>query len=89
MIKISSVIFLWTIQLGQLFLLTCSVPCIVHPPKHYSNSNSFITHFILQQQRIFRRLDFKCFFSLSLIKIHYYEENRSFKLEVTEILETT
>lgn len=37
MIKISSVIFVWTIHLGQLFLLTGSVPCIVHssppPPK--------------------------------------------------------
>ena len=78
MIKISSVIFVWTIHLGQLFLLTGLVPCIVHPPppkkkKNYLNSNSFIIHFILQQQRIFQRLDFKCFFSLSLIEIDYYE----------------
>lgn len=33
MIKISSVIFVWTIHLGQsLFLLTGLVPCIVHSP---------------------------------------------------------
>ena len=32
MIKISSVIFVWTIHLGQLFLLTGLVPYIVHPP---------------------------------------------------------
>ena len=78
MIKIYYVIFVWNIPLGQLFLLTGLVPCIVHPPpppkkKNYLNSNSFIIHFILQQQRIFQRLDFKCFFSLSLIEIDYYE----------------
>ena len=78
MIKISSVIFVWTIHLGQLFLLTGSVPCIVHssPPskkKNYLNSNNCIIHFILQQRRIFQRLDFKCFFSLSLIEIDYHE----------------
>lgn len=78
MIKISSVIFVWTIHLGQLFLLTGLVPYIFHPPppqkKNYLNSNSFIIHFILQPwQRIFQRLDFKCFFSLSLIEIDYYE----------------
>ena len=79
MIKISSVIFVWTIHLGQLFLLTGSVPCIVHsspPPskkKNYLNSNNCIIHFILQQRRIFQRLDFKWFFSLSLIEIDYHE----------------
>ena len=33
MIKISSVIFVWTIQFRSMFLLTGSVPCIVHPHK--------------------------------------------------------
>lgn len=53
MIKISSVIFVWTIHLGQsLFLLTGLVPCIVHPPpkkkkllkfKQFYNSLHFTT----------------------------------------------
>ena len=51
MIKISSVIFVWTIHLGQLFLLTGLVPYIVHPPpkkkllkfKQFYNSLHFTT----------------------------------------------
>ena len=53
MIKISSVIFVWTIHLGQLFLLTGLVPCIFHPPppqkkkllkfKQFYNSLHFTT----------------------------------------------
>ena len=79
MIKISSVIFVWTIHLGQLFLLTGLVPCIVHPPpppppkkkllkfKQFYNTLHFTT------TKDFSAVRLQMFFSLSLIEIDYYE----------------